>query len=107
MMTIFTIMKATQNNIYIGDTSDYPGDSPETRPTEINLEYTLERATELMLFIICYIYIKSGKLRLEIGKRLKIKQVYISKKRSISSVNNNATTIQKTQGRVNRALTLS
>ena len=45
MMTIFTIMKATQNNIYIGDTSDYPGDSPETRPTEINLEYTLERAT--------------------------------------------------------------
>ena len=45
MMTIFTIMKATQNNIYTGDTSDYPGDSPETRPTEINLEYTLERAT--------------------------------------------------------------
>ena len=43
--TYYTIIKATNRSIFMGNAHIHPADSPETRPTEIDLEHSLSRAT--------------------------------------------------------------
>ena len=43
--TYYTIIKATYKSIFMGNAHIRPANSPETRPTEIDLEHSLSRAT--------------------------------------------------------------
>ena len=43
--TYYTIIKATHKSMFMGNAHIHPANSPETRPTEIDLEHSLSRAT--------------------------------------------------------------